>query len=545
MNHGVSSIRTHRLPLVFFLAAIFVLLFAAAAQAHDVGQPSFFKIDGQLAGYYDELFFSPFFDIPQDKAPEDYLVNQDLDFEIDTVPLQVSLDVLKQTTFHWDFGDGTTALGLKNTHRYTRPGSYVVNITSTYGSNRPQLIESALVQVLPSKDYQLPNAVILVNGEQVPDIVLPFDKPVLFDATRSVASSPIVSYTWDFNDQTSGSQPVIQHQYAQHTDWQMAFVLLRVKDEQGFFSDTYVEVINQDVQGQGVLPPSLGQSITPQPSTKPGPPANQGFIARIVAQINTLSRNLIDSVLDAKTGGLLALAFLLVLLAGGLHALTPGHGKSIMAVFLGGKKGSSFNDVFLLAGSITFTHTIVIFLLGFIFLFVDQRHSLNDTLPYFEKIGALIVAILAFNLIRNGWHNLRHHDRHDHDHDHDHGHEHAHAHPHPHPHDSSANASSGHPGPGAGRKSVLFAGFAGGIVPCSDAFALLLLLVSAGKVLLGIVFVLVFSVGLAGAIVLLGLLLVIGKRSFDLEGKLGRAAETYAPLISGVLLAIISLRLLL
>jgi len=77
----------------------------------------------------------------------------------------------------------------------------------------------------------------------------------------------------------------------------------------------------------------------------------------------------------------------------------------------------------------------------------------------------------------------------------------------------------------------LLAGFAGGIVPCPDAFALLLLLVSSGKALLGIIFVLVFSAGLAGAIVMLGLLVVIGKRSFNLEGKLGRAAKTYAPII--------------
>ena len=457
----------------------------------------------------------------------------------------VPLNVLRQTTFHWDFGDGTTGLGLKNTHRYTRPGSYLVKIVSNYGGSQPQLIESALVQVLPYEGYQLPNAVIAVSGDQSPDVVLPFSNPVLFDATRSTASSKIVSYTWDFNDDTSSNQPVIQHRYDQHTNWQMAFVILRVKDELGFFSDNYVEIINQDVQGQGVMPPSYGQSniSASQPSSLSNPSTNQSFIGRIVSQINILSRNLIDSVLDAKTGSLLALAFLLVFLAGGLHALVPGHGKSIMAVFLCGKKGSGLNDVLLLASSITFTHTIVIFLLGFVFLFVDQQHSLQNALPYFEKIGALIVAILAFNLIRNGWHNLRGHGDHEHEHSHDHSDQHAHPHPHPHPHIHESSPSG--PAVGNGRKSVLFAGFAGGIVPCSDAFALLLLLVSAGKVLLGIVFVLVFSAGLACTIVLLGLILVTGKRSFDLEGKLGRAADTYAPLVSGILLLAIAVRLLL
>ncbi len=526
----MSLIKTYRSPLIFCLTILFVFIFAVAAQAHSVGQPSFFKIDGEYAGYYNVLFTSPFFDVPQDKAPEDYLVNQDLDFEIDIVPLQVSPSVLKQTTFNWDFGDGTTAQGLTNTHRYTRPGSYVVKIVASYGNEQSQLIESALVQILPYKGYQLPKAVILTAGEQESEILLPFSKPVPLDATRSVASTKSVSCTWDFDDQTSSNQPVVQHQYDQqdqHADLQMAYVLLRVKDGNGFFSDTYVELVNQDANSQAVLPPSIAQN-----NTTTMPAIRQGFLGRIVAQINMLSSRLLDTILDAKTGSLLAMAFLLVFLAGGLHALAPGHGKSLMAVCLGGKKGSNFGDVLLLSGSITFTHTVVVLLLGFIFLFIDQKHSFAETLPYFEMIGALVVAILALNLIRTGWHNLRRHSR---SHDHSDCHSHPHAHPHSHELTNTGGSS----------KSLLCAGFAGGIVPCSDAFALLLLLVSAGKDLLGVIFVLVFSTGLAITMVILGLLLVIGKNSINMDGKLGSVAEAYAPMISGILLLAIALHLLL
>ena len=214
----MSLIKTYRSPLIFCLTILFVFIFAVAAQAHSLGQPSFFKIDGKYAGYYDVLFTSPFFDVPQDMAPEDYLVDQDLDFEIDIVPLQVSPSVLEQTTFNWDFGDGTTAQGLTNTHRYTRPGPYVVKIVASYGNEQSQLIESALVQILPYRGYQLPKAVILTNGEQESEILLPFSKPVPLDATRSVASTKNVSYTWDFDDQTSSNQPVVQHQYDQNAE---------------------------------------------------------------------------------------------------------------------------------------------------------------------------------------------------------------------------------------------------------------------------------------------------------------------------------------
>jgi ABC-type nickel/cobalt efflux system permease component RcnA len=532
--------RAYRSPLVFCLTIVFALIFAVAAQAHSVGQPSFFKVDGRYAGYYDVLLSSPFFDVPQDRAPEDYLVDQALDFEIDIVPLQVSPSVLQQTTFNWDFGDGTTAQGLKNTHRYTRPGSYVVRIAASYGNGQQQLIESALVQILPYANYQLPKAAILTNGEQESEILLPFSRPVPLDATRSVAATPNVSYTWDFDDQTSSNQPVVQHRYDQgdeHDDWQTAYVLLRVKDGNGFFSDAYVELVNQDDNSQTALPLSIAKNnppgVFPGLATRPNSAARQGLLDRIAAQINMLSSRLLDTILNARTGSLLAMAFLLVFLAGGLHALAPGHGKSLMAVCLGGKKGSDFGDVLLLAGAITFTHTVVVLLLGFIFLFIDRKHSLAEALPYFEMIGALIVAILALNLIRTGWHNLR---RHSSSHDHSDGQPHLHQHTHPHGHELSGTG-------GGDSKSLLCAGFAGGIVPCSDAFALLLLLVSAGKDMLGVIFVLIFSGGLASTMVILGLVLVIGKNSINLDGKLGRVAETYAPMISGVLLLVIALHL--
>lgn len=128
-------------------------IFVSTVYAHGVGQPSFFKINGRYAGYNDILIFSPFFDVPQDKAPENYLVNQELKFEIDIISLEIPADDLKEFTFYWDFGDGSTASGLKNTHKYVNPGSYVVNITFSYNGDKPQLFESVVVQILPYKEY--------------------------------------------------------------------------------------------------------------------------------------------------------------------------------------------------------------------------------------------------------------------------------------------------------------------------------------------------------------------------------------------------------
>ncbi len=288
----MSLIRKYGSVLILFIILFSAVIVPAFSSALGSGQQGFFKINGAYVEFNDIQFDSSFFDIPQDKAPEGYLANQELALEMDAAPLQASL-VLKRV-LHWDFGDGTTATGLKNTHRYTRPGTFVVKITDD--SDPPQLIESAVIQILPYKGYRLPKAVISVNGEQKSDLVLPFSQPVSFDATGSTASSRIVSYTWDFNDGTSGSQPVCRHRYDKGTNWPMVFVLLRIRDKDGFFADACAEIINQDENNQGSSLPAAPQNNIPGiASAQPSPPAQpdrQNMIAGTAAWLGALFRNL-------------------------------------------------------------------------------------------------------------------------------------------------------------------------------------------------------------------------------------------------------------
>ena len=140
---------------------------------------------------------------------------------------------------------------------------------------------------------------------------------------------------------------------------------------------------------------------------------------------------------------------------GGLHALTPGHGKAIVAAYLVGSKGRIIDAVFL-GLVVTFTHTFSVIVLGVVML-VAQGFAPDDIVPWLSMFsGILIVGIGAWLLAKNmkqyysgssahghdhghahghsHAHDHPHADDHSHDHDHDHGHSHDHDHDHDHPH---------------------------------------------------------------------------------------------------------------
>ena len=255
---------------------------------------------------------------------------------------------------------------------------------------------------------------------------------------------------------------------------------------------------------------------------------------------------------------------------GGLHALTPGHGKAIVAAYLVGSKGRVIDAVFL-GLVVTFTHTFSVIALGIVML-VAQGFAPDDIVPWLSMFsGILIVGIGAWLLTRNmkqyysgGAHSQAHehphphdhshdndHDHshrhddehghdHDHSHDHDHGHDHSHDdnHDHDHPHaddhdhshDHSHDDDHGHshdhelthshggrththamPSERTGFWGLLSLGISGGIVPCVDALIGLLFAISLGKLAWGLIILCAFSLGLAAVLVAIGILMVMAK----------------------------------
>ena len=155
----------------------------------------------------------------------------------------------------------------------------------------------------------------------------------------------------------------------------------------------------------------------------------------------------------------LAIAALVIsFVLGGLHALTPGHGKAIVAAYLVGSKGRVIDAVFL-GIVVTFTHTFSVIALGVVML-VAQEFAPEDIVPWLSLFsGVLIVGIGAWLLTKNmkqyytssahshgGAHGHSHDHDHQHadDHDHSHGHSHDHDHDHDHPHENDHDHGHSH-----------------------------------------------------------------------------------------------------
>ncbi len=203
----------------------------------------------------------------------------------------------------------------------------------------------------------------------------------------------------------------------------------------------------------------------------------------------------------------LAIAFLL----GAAHALTPGHGKTIVAAYLVGTRGRLADAVWL-GGIVTFTHTASVFALGLITLYAAQRVAVERIYPWLSLAsGVLVTAIGAWLLwkrLRGGPDGHDHHHGHDHDHHHDHHHHHHHDHVH---HDHRE-----------GRGALLSLGVSGGLVPCPEALVLLMLSLTLGKIGFGLALLTSFSLGLAAVLIAIGCAIVLAG---PLMKKLSSGAE--------------------
>jgi nickel/cobalt transporter (NicO) family protein len=245
-------------------------------------------------------------------------------------------------------------------------------------------------------------------------------------------------------------------------------------------------------------PPTLTQGRTLQ---APDRVADSGF-TRLIAQ-----------------GHLSPLVILAALVAalfwGAAHALSPGHGKTIVAAYLIGKRGT-VRDAAALGAIVTVTHTIGVFALGLATLLLSQWIVPDTLYPWLNLVAGVSVVLIGFTVLRarsRDWLHARAHSHGDHHH-HDHVHE-----------------------PASGMRGLLAVGVSGGILPCPSALVVLLAAISLHRVAFGLVLIVAFSVGLALAITAVGLAAVLAKKAFahrSFDGLLLRALPAVS---AGVILA--------
>ena len=227
--------------------------------------------------------------------------------------------------------------------------------------------------------------------------------------------------------------------------------------------------------------------------------------------------------------GLLILLLLgSALVWGALHALSPGHGKTMVAGYLAGSRGRP-KDAALLGLTVTITHTSAVFALGLITLVASAYVLPEDLYPWLGAAsGASVIAIglWAIWIRLRRWRVMRGEQAHGHHHGHGHGGE-THSHAHGHAHQASTAPIS--------TRSLIALGVSGGIVPCPSALVVLVAAISQHRLGLGMVLILAFSVGLAATLTAVGLAVLHGGR---LIARLRPERRLFGGRLAGVLPAL-------
>ncbi|NJK39485.1 MAG: high frequency lysogenization protein HflD [Oscillatoriales cyanobacterium RM2_1_1] len=260
------------------------------------------------------------------------------------------------------------------------------------------------------------------------------------------------------------------------------------------------------------------------------------------------------------------LALVVAFVWGGLHALSPGHGKTMVAAYLMGSRSSS-RHALMLGLTVTLTHTLGVFALGLIVLGTTQLTLTERIYPWLSLLSGLTVTGIGLNLLvhrlrnltqdwlgfRNfvwgsgianfhskSWtfpqssaillnppghsHNepesIHHHSVHHHNHDHNHNHnnhnyDHGHFHSHDHSHSHLPFVAGDAADDTVSWSSLFGLGLSGGLLPCPAALVVLLSAIALGQAGLGLALVSAFSLGLAGVLTGIGIILVFARERLE------------------------------
>jgi nickel/cobalt exporter len=252
----------------------------------------------------------------------------------------------------------------------------------------------------------------------------------------------------------------------------------------------------------------------PQPRSAPAAPVPATMTVRAAPPGAVVRGDLLSKLLRGGelTPWMLLIAIGSAFLLGAAHALTPGHGKTIVAAYLVGSRGTLKHAAFL-GAMVTFTHTITVFAVGLATLFLFRY-----IVP--EKITQALGVVSGLCIVLMGsWMLYKRIAQRGHSHSHEYGDHHHSHHPHEHHHNGDHHHHEQHQ-PGHVHShlpdevswgGLVALGASGGLVPCESALVLLLGAIAIGRVGLGLLLLVSFSLGLALVLMLIGVLVLYAK----------------------------------
>ncbi|PRX59407.1 ABC-type nickel/cobalt efflux system permease component RcnA [Nonomuraea fuscirosea] len=250
-----------------------------------------------------------------------------------------------------------------------------------------------------------------------------------------------------------------------------------------------------------------GASGAPRGGAVPGGIEIGGPIGDALAALDRTFTGLIGSETLTVPLGLLAVALAVVLGAG--HALIPGHGKTIMAAYLAGRRGRP-RDALVVGATVTATHTAGVLVVGLL-LTVFTALAGESVLAWLGVASGVLIAVIGLRLLQNT------RNGHTYGHGHGHGHGDGHGHGHAHDHDGHGTQQHDHDQDGhhhdhdqhrSKRRGLIGLGVAGGLVPSPSALIVLLGAIALGRTWFGVALVTAYGVGMAATLMVTGLLLV-------------------------------------
>ncbi|MBA2489192.1 MAG: hypothetical protein H0V36_07735 [Chloroflexi bacterium] len=275
----------------------------------------------------------------------------------------------------------------------------------------------------------------------------------------------------------------------------------------------------------------------------------------------------------------LILAFAVAIGLGAFHAATPGHGKTLMAAYLVGTRGT-IRHALGLGLTVTVSHTIGVLALGALIVGAGAVVAPEVLFPVLGAVSGLIVIAIGVVIVTDRWREGRrrqglhassgladdltheHHDAsHEHAHDEEHGHDHEHPHDHEHEHSHGLVHERADPGTVGGWHSHglvrhthlpqgenplswrnLFAlGLVGGLVPSASAIVILVGTIALGRPVLGMALTIAFGTGMAAVLVGVGILLVRARGFVERWPRSQKLAPlmSHLPLVTAVIFLVV------
>ena len=252
------------------------------------------------------------------------------------------------------------------------------------------------------------------------------------------------------------------------------------------------------------------------------------------------------------SAGFVVFALLVAMAFGAVHALSPGHGKTIVAAYLVGSRGT-LRHAALLGLTVTLTHTSSVYALGFVTLYLSQYVVPEDLYPWMGMISGAIIVVMGITLLTTRVRALRLRwpfrpaavlagergavvfapkpldTAAPHEHPHDHG-----RHPHdshthddvPHSHGWTSHTHILEDGEAVTWRRLIGLGVFGGMIPCPSAIVVMLSAIALHRVGFGLVLIVAFSFGLAAVLTGIGFLVVWAQRVPLLRRAMDRAESS-------------------